>query len=404
MTRILFVDDEPYILDAFRNLFRRCRKDWVTVCATGGAEALEALAGERFDIAVCDMRMPGMDGAELLGRIREEYPRVVRIVMSGQAERSPVMRALPCAQQFLSKPCEVEELRRVIERAANLSRLLNDEALRSAVGRLDKLPSSAATFHELSRLASSPDTRIDDIADTVTNDPAMSAKVLQLVNSAYFGLARPSASIRHAVSYLGVDLLKGLTLTASVFAAMEDSPVAGFSIDEVQRHSLLTARLAKRFLAGGRMAESAFTAGLMHDIGKIILALGAPERTTEVLEEVRRSPRPWHVIEKERFGVTHAEVGAYLLGAWGLPYHVVEAVAYHHTPTGVEGDGVDVLAAVHVADALVESRNNEPDAGMDTIDVAFLEATGHAGDLDAWRDVAARELEELEALEALEAS
>ncbi len=396
MTRILFVDDEPYILDAFRNLFRRCRKDWETVCATSGAEALEALARASFDIAVCDMRMPGMDGAELLGRIREQHPRVVRIVMSGQAERGSVLRALPGAQQFLSKPCESEELRTVIDRAAELSRLLNDETLRSAVGRLDKLPSSSATFHELSRLASSADARIDDIAGIVENDPAMSAKVLQLVNSAYFGLARPSASIRHAVSYLGVDLLKGLTLTASVFTAMQEAPVHGFSIDELQRHSLLVARLAKRFLSGTASADGAFTAGLMHDIGKIILALGMPERATDVLHEAHRSSRSWHAIEKERFGVTHAEVGAYLLGAWGLPYGVVEAVAYHHTPGSVDGDGMDVLAAVHVADALIECRNTEPDTSSECIDLSFLERTGQADRLQEWREVAARELDALD--------
>jgi HD-like signal output (HDOD) protein len=389
-TRILFVDDEPYILDAFRNLFRRCRRDWETVCATSGAEALEALARERIDIAVCDMRMPGMDGADLLGRIRDEFPRVVRIVMSGQAERDAVMRALPGAQQFLSKPCESDELRRVIERAAELSRVLNDEALRSAVGRLDKLPSSPTTFRELSRVAASPEARIDDIAGIVENDPAMSAKVLQLVNSAYFGLARPSASIRHAVAYLGVDLLKGLTLTASVFTAMEVSPVKGFSIEALQRRSLRCARLAKRFRAGTPEAEAAFTAGLMHDIGKIVLALGMPERTREVLEEVRRTGRPWHVIEGELFGVTHAAVGAFLLGAWGLPYDVVEAVAYHHAPAGVEGDGVGVLAAVHVAAALVASRDGPSDA--DGIDRAFLEANGLAGDLDAWKELVATEL------------
>ena len=336
------------------------------------------------------MRMPGMDGAELLGRIREEHPRVVRIVMSGQAERDGSVRALPGAQQFLSKPCESEELRRVIDRAAELSRLLNDEALRSAVGRLDKLPSSSATFHELSRLASSPDARIDDIASIVENDPAMAAKVLQLVNSAYFGLARPSASIRHAVSYLGRRPAQGAHPHGERVLRDGGRAGGGFSIDELQRHSLLVARLAKRFLSGTRSADGAFTAGLMHDIGKIILALGMPERAADVLQEVRRRSRSWHAIEKERFGVTHAEVGAYLLGAWGLPYVVVEAVAYHHTPGSVEGDGMDVLAAVHVADALIECRNTEPDTSSECIDLSFLERTGHADRLQEWREVATR--------------
>lgn len=395
-TRILFVDDEPYILDALRNLFRRARREWEVVCATSGAEALAHLSKQRFDIAVCDMRMPGMDGAELLERIREDHPRVVRIVMSGQADRDAVKRALPGAQQFLSKPCEYEELRRVIERAAGLGHLLADEELRAVVGRLDRLPSSSATFHELSQLAASPEARIDEIARLVARDPAMSAKVLQLVNSAYFGLARPSASIRHAVSYLGLDLLKALVLTASVFTALEDGPLDGFSIDALQRHSLETARFAKRFTAGTEHAESAFTAGLLHDVGKIILALGAPEHASEVLRERHAAPRPWHEVEEERFGVTHAAVGAFLLGAWGLPYEVVEAVAYHHVPAGVEGEGLAELAAVHVAEALLErvGAGGTPEPAIDT---AFLARIGYASDLERWRSIAEEELTAVEA-------
>lgn len=406
LKRILFVDDEPNILAGLQNMLRKHRRQWDMVFVPGGQAALGELEKGRFDVIVSDMRMPEMDGAVLLQEVREKHPSVARIVLSGHAERIAVVRALPVAHQFLSKPCDAETLQVVIERACELQTLLGDEIIREAVGKLDKLPSVPNTYWELKQAILDPDIGIQDIAKIVEKDAAMSIKVLQLVNSAYFGAARQRASVSQAVSLLGIELLKGLVLTAHVFAAFDGASIPGFSLEAVQQSSLLTARLCKRFLSEMQNTErtlataekqftieEAFTAGLVHDIGKIMLALGVPERFAEVVRITQEGKRPFHIVEKELIGVTHAEVGAYLLGVWGLPFPIVEAVAYHHNPGKLPHASFDVLAAVHVADALIDRASATGDIGTEEskLDLTFLERIGVIDQLPKWHAMAKEE-------------
>jgi HD-like signal output (HDOD) protein len=354
-----------------------------------GQLALEELRKAPFDIVVTDMRMPGMDGATLLAHVKAEFPSTARMVLSGYADRASVLRALPVAQQFLSKPCDAETLRSTIDRTSRLHKLLDHQAIRLAIGELAQLPSVPQTYYALAEAAARPDVNITDIADIIEQDPAMSIKVLQLVNSSYFGTAQHVASIRAAVSYLGIEILKGLALAAHAFSAGATAPIQGFSLEGLQNHAIVTARLARRFLTDPRQADEAFTAALVHDVGKIILALSLPEPFRQILDEARRSGRPVQVVEKERLGVTHAEVGGYLLGTWGLPFSIVECVVLHHRPNDV-GDGpCEVLAAVHAADALGDQTYGG--AAENRLDLSFLERAGCAAELPRWRAIAAAE-------------
>jgi HD-like signal output (HDOD) protein len=362
MKRILFVDDEREILEGLRDLMRKHRKEWDMVFARSGHDALEELAESRFDVIISDMRMPVMDGAELLGRVKTLYPATARIILSGHADRDSVVRSLPVAHQFLSKPCDASRLRVVVERACQLQRLLQDEYIRSLVGKLDKLPSVPHTYAELTRAAAQPDVGITDLADIVEQDPAMTVKVLQLVNSAYFGLPQQLSSVRQAVSYLGTDLLKTLVLTAHAFGTTIPRPVEGFSLELLQRDSLVMARMLKRTIPDRERASEAFSAAMVHDVGKIVLAAGVPDKFGEALRLEREQGTPLHVLEKELIGVTHAEVSAYLLGSWGLPLSIVEAAAYHHTPHFVTEGPLDLLARLHAADALLDRHSDRQGA------------------------------------------
>lgn len=394
MKRILFVDDEQRILDGLQGLLRKQRKQWDMVFALGGQQALTELERGPFDVVVSDMRMPGIDGVALLQTVKERYPATARIILSGHAERDAVVRALPVAHQFLSKPCDAEVLRTVVERACGLQALLQDENVRSVIGRVDRLPSVPRTYWELTQAAGEPDVGLADLARIVEQDAAMAAKVLQLVNSSYFGLAQRQTSVQQAVSYLGVELLKALALTAHVFVAAAVPAVQGFSLDAMQEHSVLVARIAKRLCADKKRASEAFTAALVHDIGKIVLAMSVPERFGEVLRNAGETERPAHVVEKEVLGVTHAEVGAYLLGLWGLPLGIVEAVAYHHQPELALP--TDTLVAVHVANALSHpgpGATPDPSAGG-RLNVAFVESSAFGPELPGWRAVAEEELRE----------
>ena len=397
--RILFVDDEQNVLHGLQDILRKHRKQWDMVFALGGEQALTELSKAPFDVVVSDMRMPGMDGATLLRHVQQEYPNVARLVLSGHAEREAVMRALPVAHQFLSKPCDAQMLRQVIERTCTLQALLHDDTVRTIVGRLERLPSVPRCYLELTTAISEPDSNLAKVGPIVEKDPAMSAKVLQLVNSAFFGAGQRITSVNRAVLYLGIELIQGLALSAEVFATLQGMPLdARFSLDRLQEHSLLTARLARRFVTDPKKADEAFAAAIVHDIGKIILALSFGSQYGEVLQSARARRLPGHVVEKEILGVTHAEVGAYLLGVWGLPYSIVEAVAYHHAPHLATG-APEVVAAVHVADMLVDTMLDGDPAGSETdlLDGVFLEEKGLSAMLPQWRALAVREFEVLSA-------
>jgi HD-like signal output (HDOD) protein len=380
--RILVVDDEPSILCALQNLLRKQRRVWDMTFVAGGAAALAELEKGPYDVIVSDMRMPGMDGAELLGRVRAGWPATARIVLSGHAERSAVVRALGVAHQFLAKPCDFEALRGCIERTCRLQALLAQDAVRAVVGRLHQLPSTPKTYWELTQVLADPAAGVGALADVIERDPAMSIKVLQLVNSAFFGLAQPVASSRRAVAYLGVELLRGLALSAHVFASLAAAPAMGFSIDDHQREALSAAQLARRFLADPVRAELAFTAALVHDVGKLIVAVAMPEAHAAIAATARRDGRTTLGVERELLGVSHAEIGGYLLGVWGLPFAIVEAVAFHHRPDQVSEAPMDVLAAVHVA-GWATSGGIEGD-----LDEEFLERAGLLGELPRWLELA----------------
>jgi HD-like signal output (HDOD) protein len=388
MRKVLFVDDEPNILDGLKRMLRPYRDRWEMSFANGGEAALAEMANAKFDVIVSDMGMPGMDGAALLARVQEQSPATVRIILSGHTELEAVFRAVPIAHQFLTKPCDADKLRDVVERACHLQATLASDSIRTMVSRLDALPSQPRTHATLTRLLAEPDTALQDIAKVVETDVGISAKILQLVNSAFFGLPRRMTNIRDAVSFLGTKTLHDLVLTVEVFGSFEGDGSA-FSGEDLQWHSLVTASIASKLLDDKRTAEDAFVAGLLHDVGKLILMMRLPDRLKAVTERYEASDLPMYLAEREVLGASHGEIGAYLLGIWGLPYPIVEAVACHHDPRSVPHRGWDALAAVHVANHLaheVASPSAPPRrAGLDR---AYLEELGVAGRLTEWREMA----------------
>jgi HD-like signal output (HDOD) protein len=394
MRRILFVDDEQNVLDALKNLFWRHRREIQIVATLGGEAALEELSKGPFDAIVSDMRMPGMDGAALLQRVKEEYPGMVRIILSGHSEKEAIFRGLPFAHQFLGKPCDASQLCSVIERVYRLQALLNNESLRKALGHIERLPSLPRTFHQLMEATMQPDTSLETIADIVQEDPAMTAKLLQLVNSAAFGTMRTIESIDQAVVYLGIETIRSLTLTLHMFDAAAERPAPGFSPAVLQEHAILTARVAQRLAPSGGRVQNLFAAALLHDIGYVILAHCDPASFTAVVDAARDSKRPIRDVEKEMLGVTHAEIGAYLLGLWGLPHPIVEGVAFHHDPAALAEGVLDVPAVLHIADALVNELSGDSTVvtGHDTASVEYLHTLNVASELPKWRRIVEEEV------------
>lgn len=375
--RILFVDDEPAILAGLQNLLYRDRKRWEMVFALGGQLALDELRQKPFDIVVSDMRMPGIDGATLLNIIKDEFPATVRIMLSGHADREAIVRALPALHQLLSKPCDAQTLRGAIERSLDSTDVERDIKIRQIVGGVDKLPTPPEIYFELSRLMQSPTTSVADIAKVVTRDPALSAKLLQLINSAYFGTGQTTTSIQQAVALLGIDRLRYIALTASVFSSPEMLPSRGFSLHEIQQTSVQAAQLARSF-AEPAARDEVFATALLHDVGHVVLAVCRPAEFEIFTERCKKGENLLDV-ELELYGVTHADIGARLLAIWGLPSTIVDVVQYHHDPGSAPEARRKLASIVHVADALVQPPGLAP-----TLDRESLERAGYAHLVDGW--------------------
>jgi putative nucleotidyltransferase with HDIG domain len=387
MRRVLFVDDEPEILAGLQSLLRRYRNKWHAEFVAGGESAIEALSRGPFDVIVTDMRMPKVDGAQLLKYVQQNHPQMVRIVLSGHSEVEAALRAVPVAHQFLSKPCDAKMLEETVDRACNLQALVSDDTVRAMVGQIKRLPSVPRVYQALMTVMSKPDASIGDVAAVLEQDMAMSARILQVINSAFFGLPQRVTRARDAVSYLGLNMVKSVVLMSELFAASNDQPVPkGVSLESLQRHAFLTAAVARKLIPEKRKADDAFMAGLLHDIGKLIIATQIPDHLRQVEERMEVPARPpMYVVEEGLVGVSHAEVGAYLLGIWGLPYAIVEAVADHHHPERVATPSFDVLTAVHVANALA---NEQEGRGADLLNMDYLKALGLDAKLDGWRRMA----------------
>lgn len=392
--RILFVDDEPAILEGLRNVLRRQRSRWEMAFVGDASSALRAMRQAPFDVVVTDMRMPVMDGAELLAQVRKERPGVVRIVLSGHAERSAVLRALGVAHQFVSKPCDPVILPQIIERTLHVQRVLADPTLRGLVGGIDKLPSPPRIDRELSTAMGREDVTVADIARILAQDPAASAKILQITSSAFFGLSRPATSIAHAVSYIGMDIVRALVMSSHLIGCVDRSLVPGLSIEAIQQASVLTARVARRLARGAISPDDAFTAGLLHDVGTLALAATCPGGMTGVYADAAtRRGKPLHEVERDHLGVNHAEVGGYVLGLWGLPGALVEAVACHHAPSVCRRSSLDLAGCVHVAAALVEAHTSGRGDPCALLDIGYLEAIGLRGELPGLCRLAAEVLQ-----------
>jgi HD-like signal output (HDOD) protein len=291
------------------------------------AEALARLrSGAPCDVVVA-ADLPGMDGVDLLSRLRDEYPSIARIVVAPPPAVSVGFRIADLAHQVLPSGSSPATIREAVLRTLRLRELLANDRLRALAGSVDGLPSLPRIYGDLTAALESPHCGADTIAGVVCRDPALAAKILQLVNSSFFGLPRHVAALPQAVAYLGVTTLRSLVLSTEAMSLFRPAArAAGLDVDALSARAAATATEAAR-LAAPDHRHDAFTAGLLSDLGLLLLAAKAPEL-------LRR--------DEGELGFTHGAVGAYLLGLWGLPPAVVEAVAFHHEPVGpapVDADG-----------------------------------------------------------------
>jgi HD-like signal output (HDOD) protein len=388
--RILFVDDETMVLQGLQRLLRPMRAEWDMEFVENGESALRALERQPCDVIVSDMRMPGMNGAELLAEVMRRHPTTVRLILSGYADKDLILKCVGSTHQYLSKPCDPEALKATIKRASNLEDSLQNVRLKRLVCQMSRLPSIPSLYMEIVEKASRPNASLEDIGSVVGRDIGMTAQILKLANSAFFGLRRELSSPEMAVAYIGLDTIKSLVLSLHAFSQFKDAASGSFNMEALWSHSLQVAGSAKLIAksegAESKLGEEAFTAGLLHDIGKLILAVNLPKEFAEVQHSVQTGGLEFRLAEEDIFGANHADIGGYLIGLWGLPVPVVEAVALHHCPDRAAQSEFSPLTCVHAANVYERERaGRRPEDPSPQMDSAYLNRIGSAPRAAAWR-------------------
>ena len=398
--RVLMVTDDQRLLATLRTSFNAQNDGWEMAFAQGSREALEAVNSRHFDVVLAELCLAGMNGAELLNEVMQRQPCVLRFLLAGKADADLTLQCSGLPHQYLVKPDDAEGLKTVVRRVLELESSLTNRRLRQLISKLDRLPSVPALYVEIVERLQDPEVCIDDIGAIIAKDIGMTAKILKLVNSAVFGLRRQIGTPAEAVNYLGVEAVKSLVLTLQVFSQFDHVRQCGFPVEAVWEHSVNTgmaARAIARVEGGDRaLGEESFVAGLLHDSGKLVLASNFPEHYEEILRQMHEHGATLLEGERQFFQADHADIGGYLLGLWGLPGALVDAVAHHHRPARAQSPTITPLGAVCLANELVQeprpAHPNDPPAGRLA---SVLAAYGQADRLPAWREAVFAVLPEL---------
>lgn len=393
--RIIFVDDEPMVLKGLQRTLRKMRGEWEMTFTSSSKEALDVLGSGSFDVIVSDLRMPQMDGMQLLAEVKNKHPQVVRIILSGQVEQESTFKSVQVAHQSLSKPCDADILKHTLNKLFGLRNLLEDESIKRIVSQTETLPSLPEVYTDVISELQSSDPSVQKVGEIISTDLAMTAKILQVVNSAFFGLVRKINNPKEAVMLLGTETIKALVLSVKIFSQFNQKKFAWFNFDELFNHSMSVSMFAQTISRQEHLdpalVNNSLMAGMFHDLGKLILVANFQEPYQKVLTEAGKTRQNLWDLEIERFGTSHAEIGAYLMGLWGLEYPVIEAIAFHHRPGKSLSNSTGLLTAVHFGDAFDRLKNDPNELnnenGLRQLDRGYLDNLGVAGRITDWQTV-----------------
>jgi CheY-like chemotaxis protein len=386
--QILFVDDEKNVLDGLRRPLRTMRKQWDMHFATSGRQGLEILARQEMDLVVSDMYMPEMDGAEFLRQVMEQYPNTIRTILSGHSDKSLILKTLKPAHKFLHKPCSPETLIAWVKDILFYRQILPSSELREKLNGIGALPGQPLFFALLFDAVAHEDPR--EVGDILPYDVNMAANLLKVTLNTFFTKTQGLPSLSDSAKLIGMDLLYEIVSSRDIFAAYNEIPYNGFSVDNLWRHSLRTARYAA-LIADFESQDPSFVntcylAGLLHDIGKYLLFTAYPGDYVAILKQVSGQEQPLWSLERSALGACHGMAGAYLMGIWGLPKEIIEAIAFHQRPSVIKRWEVSPLCIVHVANVLdhlfLPLGKDDP---LSQLDVAYLQKTISKETLQRWQ-------------------
>lgn len=385
--RILFVDDEPEVINGYRRLFFKLRNEWDQHFASSGEEALKIIEQNKIDVVVSDMRMPGMDGDELLTIIQNKHPQILRIILSGHQNQIKIIKSLSSAHQFLIKPCTPEQLNKAISNAYSLRKLVEDKNTINFVNGLNNIPSLPDIYIRLEKELNKDEVSFSNVENILIQDPAITAKILQVVNSGFFGIPRKISSLMDALNLLGINLVKSIILYLETFSTQKYDSETSKYISQIGKHSIKAAEIGRMICKfeklGKEHLDDIFISCILHDIGKLIL-LNNRDYIKNVNELCESKGLKWSEAEVELYGYTHSGVGAYLIGIWGLPIEIMQAVAFHHNPADLICDDHCIPAIVHIANAFANYNGKEFDFEKLELDKLFVEDMIGKAKLSYW--------------------
>ncbi len=390
--KILFVDDEERVLSGLKRLLHAQQEKWQMRFTNSGQDAFQIMAEEDIDLIVTDLRMPDVDGIELLKRIKAAYPTVLRIGLSGTADEHLNLAALHLVHQYLPKPCQRDTLIATLERSIALKNVMENESLKEIIPQLTTLPSLPAMYYEIIDQVNSEDSSIRDIGKIVSKDISMSTKVLQLINSAYFGMRREVTDPIQAVIFLGLNTIKSLVLTIKIFASFEENNIDPEYINQLWSHSLTVANYTQAIAKAENLPRDDLndylTAGLLHDVGKLVIAANFPQEFQQIFARSEGNGQSLLKAEKDVLGSTHSEIGAYLLGLWGLPTPLISSCAFHHYPERYKSSQLGIVNVVHAADVIEhQQRNRETSKPEHQFKHAYFESLNLNEQLESWEEL-----------------
>ena len=385
--RLVLLDHEHDVASAHRRAFRTVRPEWDVVLATSHDAALKAMDDGRTDVFIAALGKAPQEAVGLFETVKVRSPSTIRIALSEFAERSVALRLEKSVHRCLHKPCDTYTLAMLIERSATLRDIVNDATVLDAIGGLESIPRPPVTVLALEKVMADPNAGVIAVAAVINRDAALTARLLRVVNSSFFGIGRQVTRVDAAVNFLGVSLVRAITIADGATRAFTVAPEV-LDLDEWNMHAVRVAATARDIARAVRpedrsMADEAFLAGLLHDVGQVVMAGVAPSAWKAIEQKAQSSGKPLNEVERDAGAVSHSMVGAYLLSLWGLPSSVVEAVAFHHTPEALPGAIFDASIAVHVADALAARSHDRASPGVSQ---ACVQAAGISADqLQDWR-------------------
>jgi len=383
---ILFFNDDVSTHKELKRSLADYGDTWSIDFSSSPEDALQKLADRPFDAIIIDIHMSGMDGIQFLDTVSQNMPGVMRFVLTGNTTDTLVLKSTQLVHQMIPKPCNMDHVFNVVERACHLRDKMTDPQLLRIITGIKTLPSVPLLYNRLLKELQSENASSLTVGNIIAQDTAMTAKILQLVNSAFFGLSDNVSSPQRAVTILGFNTVKALVLGIQVFSEYQGQANLPISIDALWKHSILVSSLAYSIARTLKLStqeqENARVSGVLHDIGKLLL-LKVPDFFTKV-EHSKKGTIPVEA-EYKVLGTSHTEMGAYLLGMWGLPTPIVEATIFHHKPDSIGSKKADVITALHIANGLLNMCLYENDILYNSyLDINYLQRIGVIENLYEW--------------------